>query len=540
MLPKSSREWRRHAVKRIIVEHMETSRKTGKRSLKRINPKLYENLPTNKSAESTGHKLLTEYLQDSSIHGIKYLSNLRIRPSIVGKIYWALIIICSFVFLIWMVSTIWMRYSADPLRTVVESFEEPIFKIPFPAVTLCPLIPPLAARRKKLLARLHLPDNINSTTAMFLLKYGVAFSSERVPGGRNHLNNLRMLLEYNNITLLELVKLLRPCEDLVESCWWDGVKMNCSQIFKASHTSQGICCSFNFQLEHYISEKNWLYPVQYLRTAYFGSTYGLTVIIHPKLLMENDGTGEFIKYSTNSVGILVYAHHPLEYLGPIAKRHLLQAQQELRVAVNPSIRKKLNGYFRKKDNEQTPHCVDAIDVSLKYLPVYLYSNCFTECSIRASLEICGCVPYYYESMAIEYSLKICDWANFDCLYENADNIRRMVQKDPSVNITCKCYSPCWDIFYDTQASIGILNRHESNSWPGHKNLTEAQSIVKVFMNYETFTMTDTIPIADELYLLASVGGIFSLFVGASFISAVEIFYFIGLYLQSYRNSKKSK
>ncbi|XP_032681730.1 sodium channel protein Nach-like isoform X4 [Odontomachus brunneus] len=465
MLPKSSREWRRHAVKRIIVEHMETSRKTGKRSLKRINPKLYENLPTNKSAESTGHKLLTEYLQDSSIHGIKYLSNLRIRPSIVGKIYWALIIICSFVFLIWMVSTIWMRYSADPLRTVVESFEEPIFKIPFPAVTLCPLIPPLAARRKKLLARLHLPDNINSTTAMFLLKYGVAFSSERVPGGRNHLNNLRMLLEYNNITLLELVKLLRPCEDLVESCWWDGVKMNCSQIFKASHTSQGICCSFNFQLEHYISEKNWLYPVQYLRTAYFGSTYGLTVIIHPKLLMENDGTGEFIKYSTNSVGILVYAHHPLEYLGPIAKRHLLQAQQELR---------------------------------------------------------------------------ICDWANFDCLYENADNIRRMVQKDPSVNITCKCYSPCWDIFYDTQASIGILNRHESNSWPGHKNLTEAQSIVKVFMNYETFTMTDTIPIADELYLLASVGGIFSLFVGASFISAVEIFYFIGLYLQSYRNSKKSK
>lgn len=36
-----------------------------------------------------------------------------------------------------------------------------------------------------------------------------------------------------------------------------------------------------------------------------------------------------------------------------------------------------------------------------------------------------------------------------------------------------------------------------------KNLSEAQAIVKVFFSYQTFTVTDTIPIADELYLLGN-------------------------------------
>ncbi|XP_014485195.1 PREDICTED: sodium channel protein Nach-like [Dinoponera quadriceps] len=132
--------------------------------------------------------------------------------------------------------------------------------------------------------------------------------------------------------------------------------------------------------------------------------------------------------------------------------------------------------------------------------MYLYSNCFIDCSIQASLEICGCVPFYYEPVAVKYSLKICDWENFICLYENADNIR-VIQEITIRNFTCKCYSPCKDMYYDTQASIGILNRHESNVWYMNKNLTEAQAIVKVFMSYETFTVTDTIPVADELYLL---------------------------------------
>lgn len=95
MLPKTLRERRRHAVKRIIVEHVEASRKISKRSLEHVG-KLRDDHRANESAKSIAGKFLTEYLQDCSIHGVKYLSNLRIKPSIVGKFFWALIMICSF------------------------------------------------------------------------------------------------------------------------------------------------------------------------------------------------------------------------------------------------------------------------------------------------------------------------------------------------------------------------------------------------------------------------------------------------------------
>ncbi|EFN86857.1 Sodium channel protein Nach [Harpegnathos saltator] len=457
MLPKTSRERRRYATKRVLVDHMRASRKTGKWPLEHADAKLRDDRSKDKSAKSTVRKFLTEYLQDSSLHGVKYLSNLSIRPSIVGKVGWALIMICSFVFLIWMVYTFWRRYSANPFRTVVESFQAPIFMIPFPAVTLCPLVPPLAARRGQLLQRLRLPADVDNNTAMFLLKYGTAFASERVLGGKNHLNKLRTLLEVNNMTLLELLKFLRPCEDLIESCWWDGEKKNCSEIFRVSHASQGVCCSFNFLLEDYIANSN-LGIIRYIKTAFFGPASGLVITLHRKLLVENDGTGEFVKYSTNSVGILVYTHHPLEYLGAIANRHLLQAGQELRIAVIPYVKKKLSGYSRlNARNELVPHCVKNEAAKLKYLPVYLYSNCFVDCSIEAALRICGCVPFYYEAVAI------CDWENFNCLYENADNIR-VIQESRMGNFTCRCYSPCLEVFYDSRGTTVVLNRHESNVW----------------------------------------------------------------------------
>lgn len=70
-----------------------------------------------------------------------------------------------------MVNTFWTRYQASPVRTVIENFQAPIFQAPFPAVTICPLVPPLPARRKELLQRLHLPHGIDEKMANFLLKY---------------------------------------------------------------------------------------------------------------------------------------------------------------------------------------------------------------------------------------------------------------------------------------------------------------------------------------------------------------------------------
>jgi len=86
----------------------------------------------------------------------------------------------------------------------------------------------------------------------FFSRYGPAFANENAIGGKSHLDELKLLLKTNNMSLLDFVRALRPCEDLFESCMWDDISKNCSELFKISYTYTGICCSFNYLLEDYI------------------------------------------------------------------------------------------------------------------------------------------------------------------------------------------------------------------------------------------------------------------------------------------------
>lgn len=65
----------------------------------------------------------------------------------------------------------WVRYSTNPTRTVIESYHAPVALIPFPAITICPLVFPSRARREKVLRSLQLPPNMSNKTADFLLTY---------------------------------------------------------------------------------------------------------------------------------------------------------------------------------------------------------------------------------------------------------------------------------------------------------------------------------------------------------------------------------
>lgn len=58
--------------------------------------KLHER-PTVKSKRVIAQQLLQEYFYNSSVHGMKYFAKLQIKSGILGKLFWTVIIICSFV-----------------------------------------------------------------------------------------------------------------------------------------------------------------------------------------------------------------------------------------------------------------------------------------------------------------------------------------------------------------------------------------------------------------------------------------------------------
>lgn len=105
------------------------------------------------------------------------------------------------------------------------------------------------------------------------LRYGAIFTDEHILAGRKYLSDLQALLNVNHLTIIKFLKLMRPCDDYFESCWWDGVKKNCSELFKFSYTYAGVCCSFNYLLQDDIQTGRYNYiclptQIEFVSLAY--------------------------------------------------------------------------------------------------------------------------------------------------------------------------------------------------------------------------------------------------------------------------------
>lgn len=86
---------RQHTVRKITVNHVKTLKKMNTELFDHA--KLYDNRSVVKSRKAIAYEILQEYLHDNSVHGTKYFGNLRFKSGIVGKLFWTLIMIGSFI-----------------------------------------------------------------------------------------------------------------------------------------------------------------------------------------------------------------------------------------------------------------------------------------------------------------------------------------------------------------------------------------------------------------------------------------------------------
>lgn len=63
------------------------------------------------------------------------------------------------------------RYNENPTNMYILTFDEPIFKAPFPAVTICPTMPIPMQKRLAILENAILPENVSREFALNILKY---------------------------------------------------------------------------------------------------------------------------------------------------------------------------------------------------------------------------------------------------------------------------------------------------------------------------------------------------------------------------------
>lgn len=285
------------------------------------------------------------------------------------------------------------------------------------------------------------------------------------------------------------------CGDLIKKCAWNKQEVLCDDIFEESFTTKGRCCSFN-----YMNDKP---PISTLYNPYHGLGSGLQVILRPE---DN---------KNNIQGVVVIIHRSQDFPGAHEnKKNYLSKGSVNYMQVDGS---------KQECSEEVKalpishrQCLYSEEKRLEYFNKYTDSNCMSSCEAMVNYELCNCVPYHFDFVKDK---PICDIRKLSC-YQQAKNIS---------TTSCGCLPQCEDDIYDvTMTSAKFSNDPDVCKMDFLQNVTGTDQLIllNVFFssNCQTIWIRDTM--TSSTYLISSFGGIYSLFLGCSIISIIEILYYL--------------
>ena len=217
---------------------------------------------------------------------------------------------------------------------------------------------------------------------------------------------------------------------LIKSCFWKGLKMPCSKLFKASPTDRGMCCSFNIQaaedmfksgdykdmvIKMQQRDKSMAYDLLEAGLArrpkdnfeHFvpeaGVSKGLTLMLdsHSDLLSASSISDDF-------EGFLAVINDNKQFPITNQKSVLIRTGQHNLVSIDAkrvSARKDIRKYVPDKRN-----CFFYDEHSLTAYSNYSHLNCIIECKVRKALTSLqeknskACLPWFLPGFEESYPM----------------------------------------------------------------------------------------------------------------------------------------
>ncbi|KAL6264439.1 hypothetical protein P5V15_004548 [Pogonomyrmex californicus] len=350
----------------------------------------------------------------------------------------------------------------------------------------------------------------------------------------------QLLMKYykGSYNIIEIMKNLSPnCSAMLLKCKLHGTSRNCSTLFEFRRTQDGYCCVFNYMresddipiidLSDIITETNYMHKVTDL-----GIDRGLTVVMEPFV--------EDYFYSIMPIqGWKIIVFNPTDYpdmtSGGVTEVFAMPLT-ETYIDVTPTVFFSTNiikGFTKEKRN-----CLFETETDTQFNgAIYTYSDCIVNCKIQHIQKICGCRPFIYPRRGIEEnSWRICTTLDLHCLAKHKSLWMTIYPHESLEDIYIKekalhchnCYPACDDVKYEVLSWKSYMSAGGYNTnllWDF--NVTD-QGILHVFFSkYGTIRLKQDV--ASYWYdLMSDIGGICGVFIGFSFITAVELLYFFAL------------
>ncbi|KAJ3655397.1 hypothetical protein Zmor_014529 [Zophobas morio] len=400
---------------------------------------------------------LKEYGKISNIHGVHYLTDHRTKAE---KIFWAILLLLSFLGCIFLIIQIWKKYEESPIVITFAPKDTEIYEIPFPAITVCPeskwsetkfnysdFFYIMANQEVVSEKEIQIANSLYILCNAFMVKDNIFASNAKFIGSE----------------FFDTIDELKP--EFEADCLFMGQDASCS--FVEIMTDQGLCYTYNLLdrkemfREKVVHYKNWQLTHFSNFDEYYGYPSNVGLDAYPKraLMSGADNAFEIFLTPTDndficdevSQGFKVLIHSPLDI--PRLEKNYIQIPdgKAIIVAVEPELITTTDRV--KAFDADTRGCYLKDEKPLKYFLVYTQSNCFLECVTNFTLNRCGCIDFY---MPRENGTQICSGKKQGCVdsaekemksKELERKIRGLKQKQ------CDCKPSCNILKYNVETSL---------------------------------------------------------------------------------------
>ncbi|XP_017108335.2 sodium channel protein Nach [Drosophila bipectinata] len=446
-----------------------------------------------------------DFCATSSIHGLRYT-----RDEDTNRIVhfvWLLISLVMFICAVVMARTFYIDFRSNPTRMNVESDNTPVSNLYFPPVTICPDVLFNMQKSEAFLKTLQLPQGTNQSFILRKLHIFYGFMLDDEKYSDQDINPMESLLSLNNLTLQQLVEHLRwNCDEILYRCRFNGQIRDCLELFQLSKTFFGHCCSFNLRQTglNFTGER-----------AVGGLKYGLSVILRYK----DDNYDPVQSYS---FGVKLLIQEADAFPSAHSSSKFIAFDSEVFAALHPQ--ETFCSPAVKALSIEDRNCVFRNEFTMRYFKNYVYPNCELNCRVTNMVKFCNCHTYFFDFNRT--TDRICTFKDIPCLVDNFANI---ITRKRSTQ--CYCPLTCEHLDYDVQISDFPLKLNMPVADQFYSGIAKNDGILHVFINSFGYRRLRHDLLSNMVTLVSNLGSAFSLFVGMSMLSVVEIIYYFSVILR---------
>ncbi|XP_034664752.1 pickpocket protein 19 [Drosophila subobscura] len=471
---------------------------------------------------------LKEYTASSSVHGIRYLADPKLKSF--ERIIWLLILVATSIGASIVYVDLSELYQSVRIQTTIKNTMYPIFVAPFPAIGICPRNRVNWYKLENEAPYHFLGPNISATQKELFVRFFTAASDSHLTRMRemsSFFSNATLAADLHRLDGLDVAAVIEyvhlECSDVFSACQWRGNPLNCCEIFELEFTESGPCWVFNSLLSPAMKQKakeSRYYP---RRTPQYGEGTGLDVFMRlNKSLLRPNKRGVYLMIKQPQQWSDVVRHVPHESHTRVSMVPRLTTTDQRTRAVSPSVRRCIFA-------DETDH------PKYKNLPgfEYWFGNCRSKCHQEHVVNLCKCSPSVFFPVTDKDNFTVCKPSEFKCLYDYRHTFseerhpleNEYVDNPYKESMICDCFISCTQLIFDRVFSTSSLDNNDTETEAGTMRLD-------IFYQSGWFIQYQSNMRFTFVELLASFGGIIGLFLGASLLSAFELVYYftIGLYL----------